>query len=160
MITLIGFMGSGKSAVGKKLAKKLRLRLVETDNEIKNQYGSIDKIFSEHGERHFRELESSVIKSLPRDAVISTGGGAVLRKSNVTVLRGGFVVWLRSSPREIWRRTKGRRPLLKGKYQNIVRLLRRREKLYFNASDIIIDTDGRSENEIAEGIAKIARVIK
>lgn len=160
MITLIGFMGSGKSAVGKKLAKKLRLRLVETDNEIKKQYGSIDKIFSQMGEKKFRKMESSVIKRLPRNAVISTGGGAVLRKSNVAVIRGGFVVWLRASIREIWRRTKGRRPLLKGKYQNIVRLLRRREKLYFNASDIIIDTDGRSENEIAEGIAKIARVIK
>lgn len=157
MISLIGFMGTGKSAVGKRLAKKLRLKLVETDKEVEKRHGSIDKIFSRMGEMGFRKLESSVIERIPKNCIVSTGGGAVLRKSNVAILRRNLVVWLRTSPGEIWKRTKGKRPLLKGKFSNVVKHYRRREKLYFNASDIIIDTDGKTTESIAEGIRKIVR---
>ncbi|MBI5355369.1 MAG: shikimate kinase [Candidatus Aenigmarchaeota archaeon] len=159
MISLIGFMGAGKSAVGKKLSKRLGITLIETDKEIEKRHGSIDRIFSEMGEKHFRKLESQIIRKIPANCIISAGGGAVLDKSNVAVLRRNLVIWLRASPKEIWKRTKGKRPLLKGKFSNISKLLRKREKLYFNASDVIIDTDGRTAKSVADGIAKIIGLI-
>ena len=117
MISLIGFMGAGKSAVGEKLAKRLGIKLVETDMEIEKLHGSIDRIFSEMGEKHFRKLESQIIRKMHANCIVSAGGGAVLDKSNVAVLRRNLVVWLRASPRRYGDAPKGNAPFSKASSQ-------------------------------------------
>src|SRR3989338_7713935 len=119
-IILIGFMGSGKSAVGQKLAKELTLDYLDTDQLIeKTEKMSINEIFTRKGESSFRDLETNVIKTL-RDYdnfVISTGGGMVLRPENVKMLKEiGLLVLLWAEPEVIYQRVKSetRRPLLKG----------------------------------------------
>jgi shikimate kinase len=100
-IVLIGYRGTGKSTVGKMLASRLGRELVSTDREIVKRAGrSIPEIVAEHGWEHFRDLESEVCRDLAgRDnLIIDTGGGAILRRENVDVLkRNGRLFWLTAS---------------------------------------------------------------
>jgi shikimate kinase len=117
-IVLVGFMGSGKSSIGRLVAGRLRFRFIDTDHVIVERAGmDISEIFRRHGEAHFRALESSVLESLvPLDRhVIATGGGIVLREDNRARLRElGFVVGLKASESVIVERVSRntRRPLL------------------------------------------------
>lgn len=118
MIALVGLPGSGKSTVGRQLARRLQLPFLDSDHVIEERLGcSIKAAFERDGEESFRNLEEAVLDELtqiPR-AVVSTGGGAILRPATRQRLRErGHVVYLKSSPEEIFRRLKhdASRPLL------------------------------------------------
>lgn len=149
-IFLIGFMGSGKSTTGRKLAARLRWSFVDLDDRIEERAGmKIPEIFSEKGEAWFREMESSVLQDLAHntDLVVSTGGGAPCHDDNMDfMLRSGLTVYLKLTPEQLKNRLKNsktERPLLKNINEPdftdyISRKLREREKWYSRAA-ITID---------------------
>ncbi len=160
-IALIGFMGVGKTAVGKVLAEKLNKEFVETDALIERKAGkSIPEIFQQDGEVAFRELEIEVIKKVAQgqNLVIACGGGIVLNKINIDRLRlEAIIVYLTASPQVILKRTSGdgeKRPLLNvtDKAAEIRELLRFRKPFYERAADIKINTSRLSIASIAEQI--------
>lgn len=152
-------MGSGKTSVGKIVAKKLNLKFLDIDSIIERAVGmKISEIFARFGERRFRDLESAVVKivSLKESAVISTGGGVVLRKGNIEVLKKtGVLFWLKASEETIYERIKDckDRPLLQveNPLHRIRELMKKRAPLYEKA-DFAIDTDGALPDEIADKI--------
>ena len=118
-IILIGFMGSGKTTLGRKIARQLGLEFLDADEEIQKQLGlSIATIFDQHGELHFRELERTWITHFPVQfkGVISVGGGLPCYRDNIKLLRDlGFVIYLERTPKELFQRltkAKKQRPLL------------------------------------------------
>ncbi len=148
-IALIGFMGAGKSAVGKALAARLGKRFIELDSEIERQAGkSIRDIFARDGEIAFRELEIAATRQLAgeRDAVIACGGGIVLNRINIDRLRrNAVIIYLTATPSTIVRRTAndgGTRPLLStpDRLARVRELLRFRQPFYERAADITINT--------------------
>jgi len=153
-IVLIGFMGTGKTAVGKLLAKRLRRRFVDVDQLIERRAGrSVRQIFTAWGEARFRRLECATIARVAKHAklVIATGGGAVLDPGNVAVLRNsGLVICLSASVRAILARIGGSRtrPLLANadRRRRIIALLRQRRPAYAQA-DVTIDTTHRTTSD-------------
>jgi shikimate kinase len=146
---LIGFMGVGKSAIGKGLAERLGKKLVQTDALIEERAGKrIALIFQEEGEIAFREMEIQVIKEVASQTnlVIDCGGGVVLNRINIDRLKpGAVIVWLTASNDIILKRTapdKVGRPLLQGKsvISEIEKLISFRQPLYAAAADFTIDT--------------------
>ncbi|MGD0282584.1 MAG: shikimate kinase [Dissulfurispiraceae bacterium] len=164
-IVLTGFMGTGKTAVGKILSQKLGFVLVDSDTEIeKEQKTTITDIFKRLGEAAFRDIESNTINRLSSliKTVLSTGGGAVLRAENMEALRkNGIIVCLSASPETILRRTSKNknRPLLEtdNPLQTIKELYDFR-KPYYEKADIIIDTDNMSPLQVAEEIIRQVKV--
>lgn len=160
-IVLTGYRGTGKSTVGQLLARQLGWPFVDTDPLIEQQAGMvIAEIFRRFGETHFRDLESRVIAGLDSaaDAVISAGGGAILREENVRCLKANsLVVWLTAAPETLHGRISGdatttdRRPELTNLsgLEEIRHLLAKREPLYRRACDVQVDTEGRSAEQIA-----------
>lgn len=152
-LVLIGFMGSGKTTVAKILAKKLNLEEIEMDDLIIKRAGkNINQIFNEDGESRFRELETEVSKSLmnKNNCVISSGGGIVINKINLRFLKNkGKIIFLKTSFLEIKKRLKDieDRPLFKNK-RLAEKLFKLRQKLYEKYSDLTVDTDGKSVEEI------------
>ena len=150
-IVLTGFMGTGKSTIGKLLAEELKKDFIDTDLFIERRYGkSIPQIFEEEGEERFRELEANVIKEIAKrkNAVISCGGGVVLNPVNVERLRKkGRIVLLTASLEDIMKRISEdrKRPLLR-KYK-IETLLKLREPIYFSVADFIVNTTDVSVEE-------------
>lgn len=148
-IFLIGFMGVGKSTVGKQLGKILSRKVWEMDEEIVRREGmAIAEIFRVRGEAYFRNLETELLKELQgrKPLVVSCGGGVPLREENVQEMkRNGVVVWLTAKPEIILKRVRGdeNRPLLKGKknQEEIQKLMDSRQEKYDAASDITISTD-------------------
>ncbi|HEY0825668.1 MAG TPA: shikimate kinase [Ramlibacter sp.] len=118
ILFLVGMPGSGKSTVGRQLSRRLQLPFFDSDHVIEQRLGcSIREYFEREGETAFRDLEEQVLAELAAgpDAVVATGGGAVLREANRRTLRAaGKVVYLRSSPEELYRRLRHdtQRPLL------------------------------------------------
>jgi shikimate kinase len=147
-IALIGFMGTGKSTIGKILAAKLNKQFVEIDKLIEQKAGKkINTIFQQDGEIGFREMEIAAIKqvSIQDDQVIACGGGVVLNTINIDRLKqNSFIICLTASPAEILNRTSenSSRPLLNtaDKIFRIKELLKFRKPLYEKAADIIIST--------------------
>ncbi len=148
-VALIGFMGTGKTAVGRTLAKKLCKRFIELDPLIEQKAGkAIPEIFQEDGEIAFRELEIAVTKESAgeKDAVIACGGGVILNKINIDRLKKeAVIIYLTASPKVILKRTLNddeERPLLKvpNPTQIIRELLRFRQPFYKRAADITINT--------------------
>ena len=160
-IVLVGFMGTGKTEVGRILSKKLGYALIDADTEIeKRQNMAITEIFRQQGEPAFRDIEADVIKQLSgmKKNVISTGGGAVLRQENIDNLRAnGVIVCLSATPETILQRTSvnNDRPLLQTEnpLQKIKELLEYRRP-YYEKADIMIDTENKSPLEVAEEIIK------
>ena len=153
-IVLTGFMGTGKTAIGKKLAQKLHMQYIDTDTMIEQDTEmSISKIFKKFGEERFRELETKAVKCVEmlNDFVISTGGGVVLKEENMEALeKNGIVVCLSASVDVILKRTSKTkdRPLLLGyndDKKRIKKLLEYRKPFYKRARFIVdtsvIDTD-------------------
>ena len=164
-IALIGFMGTGKTAVGKALAEKLGKEFFELDLLIEEKAGkTIPTIFKEDGEIAFREFEIEVIKevSKERNAVVACGGGAVLNKINIDRLKKeAIIVHLTASPRVILRRTlrdSEERPLLAvaNPALTIKELLRFRKPFYERAADISVNTSRLDIDPVATQI--IARM--
>jgi len=160
-IALIGFMGVGKTAVGKVLAEKLRRQFVELDSLIEQKAGkSIPDIFQQDGETAFRKLEIEVTKEVSRNRnlVIACGGGIVLNKINVDRLReNARMVYLTASSSVILKRVaneEGQRPLLEAdnKALNIRELLEFRKPFYERAADITIDTSKLDVDSVVEQI--------
>ncbi len=159
-IYLIGFMGVGKSAVASELQKKLSLPLIEMDQEIVDRQGmEISEIFAQHGEAFFRDLESDLIREIAQGdgAIVSCGGGAVLRKENVDRMQqSGMVVLLTAEPETVLARVGNstHRPLLEGKMNvdAIRALMEQRRPAYEDACQYFVPTDGKRPAEIADGI--------
>ena len=147
-IALVGMPGSGKSTVGRHLARLLGWRFIDSDHEIERQIGgSIRAYFEQHGEADFRELEQQTLAALCQhtNSVLATGGGAVLREANREALKSGCeVIYLRSSPEELFRRLRHdtQRPLLQVKdpLKRLRELYRERDPLYRDAADFVIET--------------------
>ncbi|NLM52531.1 MAG: shikimate kinase [Firmicutes bacterium] len=156
-VVLIGFMGTGKTEVGKLLAVALNRRLVDTDEQIEAAEGrTINEIFASDGEVYFRRKEAEVIADLCRQTglVLSTGGGCVINLENVRNLReNGYVIWLDATIEELKRRLAGdnKRPLL-AKNKDFTALYRQRAELYRQAAHVRIDTTGKSPLAVSEEI--------
>lgn len=156
-VVLIGFMGTGKSAVGQIVAKRLGWAFVDTDRRIAaRERATIPQIFARRGEAYFREVEARVIAEVARriDTVIATGGGAVLRPENMRRLReGGWIVSLTAPTDVLVRRLDGAgRPLLRGDVRgSVARLLEQRRPLYRDA-DLMIDVSRATPERLADAI--------
>ena len=168
-IFLIGFMGAGKSTIARAIKQKLGYPVVEMDERIVKEQGMpISKIFETYGELYFRELETKLIQSLNQQepTIVSCGGGVAMRQENVDCMRdGGSVVFLTATPQTIYERVKNStdRPLLNG-HMNVAYISElmevRRPKYnqphscpkYEAAADILVATDGKTKEEIAEEI--------
>jgi shikimate kinase len=160
-VVLIGYRGTGKSTVGKRVAVRLGRPIISTDKEIVQRAGSsIPDIVAAHGWDYFREWESTVCEELSgRDnLVIDTGGGAILRQNNVAALkRNGRLIWLTASVETIAARigSDTQRPSLtsaKSHVDEIRQVLSERMAKYHAAADVTIPTDGRSIDELATTI--------
>jgi shikimate kinase len=153
-------MGSGKSSVGRLVARTLRGRFVDTDRLVMDRTGrQIADIFAADGEAWFRREESRALRSLVRahDLVVATGGGIVTLAENIPALkRLGFVVWLAASEEVIWERVSRntKRPLLRTENprETVKTLLAKRGPLYGEAADLKIDTTKLTHAEVAEKI--------
>ena len=165
-IALIGFMGTGKSSVGRLIAEQLRFPLIDTDEMIVSRAGkSIADIFSQDGESRFREFELQIVTELAthKRAVICTGGGLGANEANLASLKQhAMVVCLWASPEKIWERVRNQthRPLLQGPdpMAKIRELLADREHSYKQA-DVLLSTDVRSLKEVAAQVLHQFRVM-
>ena len=158
-IFLVGFMGAGKSTVGKIVAEKLGYGFCDADKYIEEQAGkTITQIFADHGEDHFRDLESESTEALAEgtNQVIATGGGVVQRDRNWDAMKAGSItIYLRATVESVWERIKDddTRPLLQvdNPIDTARELLNKRTSMYEKA-DIIIDTDNLSPKEVADQV--------
>jgi shikimate kinase len=158
-IVIIGFMATGKTTVGRRLAQRLKRAFVDTDKEIESVTGkTVAQIFARDGIKRFRSEEDLLVKklSLKEDLVIATGGGIVLNPENVRLFKEhGILIALTASPDVIYQRVKGKkhRPLLTGRdlREKINRLLKERESIY-NAADLTVNTGIGSVDESVEQI--------
>jgi len=162
-LILIGYRGTGKTTVARKLAEQLGIPVFDSDPEIERRANkSIAEIFAQSGESVFRDLEESVIAEiLTRSAplVLATGGGAVLRANTRERLhRSGRVIWLTATPETILQRiisdaaSQSMRPSLTSlpMEEEIVTLLEQRKLLYAETAHEIVDTDSRTTDEIVK----------
>jgi len=184
-IILIGFMGTGKSAVGRVLARRLGLRHLDTDVEIERAAGrTIARIFTEEGEPAFRARETALLQTLtppfltppfltgkgvgglgPDGLILSTGGGTPLRPENAALLKQiGTVVWLQVAPEAIYarvRRSLHERPLLAGHRDDplarITALLADRAPRYAALADFTLNTSDCADSE--EAADRLARLL-
>ena len=156
-ISISGMMGSGKSSIGKLIAKKINYNFIDTDLLIeKEENKSINQIFAENGEEYFRVLEKKIaLNSLNRKkTIISLGGGAILNKSiRLAIKLNSFNIYLKSNKFVLKKRLESSksRPLLKNVIldEKLDELLNQREKFYNNA-DLIINNDKKISNTINE----------
>lgn len=162
---LVGPMGSGKTAVGRQLARLLRAPFYDSDAEIERDTGvDIPYIFEREGEQGFREREAALIDALTRHEgiVLATGGGAVLSAENRRHLAGrGCVVYLETSVgQQVERVRRGRnRPLLRNVQpaQKLEQLMLQRAPLYREVADMVVCTDGRKVRAVVDEILRELR---
>ena len=160
-IVLVGLPGSGKSTVGRHLARRLSLVFVDSDHTIEQRAGcSIREFFAREGEQAFRDLEQATLAELVRrpGVVLSTGGGSVLREANRQALRRhAWVVYLRSSPEALHRRLRHdtTRPLLQGgdPLQKLKELHAQRDPLYREVAHHMLETGRPSVSTLVAHIA-------
>ncbi|MBN2027770.1 MAG: shikimate kinase [Actinobacteria bacterium] len=161
-VALIGFMGSGKSTVGYLLARYLHMEFVDLDEVIASEAGmSINEIFAVEGEEGFREREGAALQGVLRSGskVLSCGGGLVLDRTNVDILRRSCRVFLlRISPERAVERLSGSdcRPLIaEGDLDEKVRvLMHERSRRYLEAAHEVVEADAASPQELAEELAE------
>jgi len=159
-LALVGFMGTGKSTIGRLVAEQIQFGFVDTDGLIEELLGrSISDIFAREGEAAFRKYEKQAVEGLGhrRNLVIAAGGGLAADPANMASLKAhALVVWLVASPETIWERvqTQTHRPLLQGPdpLAKIRSLLREREPAYRQA-DVFIHSGLRAPKEVAQQIA-------
>ncbi|SNS81316.1 shikimate kinase /chorismate mutase [Anaerovirgula multivorans] len=159
-IVLVGFMGTGKSTVGRDLSRKLEMGCRDTDAMIQEKAGmSIKEIFKKFGEAHFRKLEKEVVAEVSqlKNTIIFCGGGVVLKEENVENLRqNGKIILLTAQPETLYERISqdDTRPVLKGQMslEGIRSLLKQRNQAYNDSADVAIQTDDKSVDEISTQI--------
>lgn len=159
-IYLTGMMGSGKSVTGWRLASKLGYVFTDLDELIQSRTKkTITEIFSSEGEDAFRHQEALAVREVSglSSRVIATGGGTILKSSNVDLMRqSGKIVFLETSPDMLWERVKGKkdRPLLRGSDPkgNLMRIYAERQPLYENSKDFKVLTDGKTAAAVADEI--------
>ncbi|MDR0231505.1 MAG: shikimate kinase [Dysgonamonadaceae bacterium] len=162
-IYLIGYMGSGKTTIGKKLAKKLGSQFVDVDCFIESrQRKTINEIFSEKGEDAFRLMEHNALEeiSLFENVIISTGGGAPCFYNNIELMnKSGFTIYLKTSPEELTKRlniNKNKRPLLRDKtpeeMQAFITENLEKRNYYYSQAQLIFDTRQMSANNIVDAL--------
>ena len=157
-IFLIGMMGSWKSTIGRKLARSLDSKFIDTDDEIEEATAmSVAEIFQERGESQFREMETAyfVEKSQQSGYIISTGGGIVVTEKNRVALRNnGFTIFLKASPETLSNRIKNtdKRPLLHGDDPlfRISKIWNERKEFYESSAHLIIETDRLNPVQVLE----------
>lgn len=148
-LVLIGMPGSGKTTVGKEIAKRLNKTFFDTDDEIIKKTGMpITEFFKNYGEKRFREIETETVREISplQSSVIATGGGVILNGENIDLLKQNGIVVFLDRPLEKLVATDDRplssdKEMLKKRYDE-------RYELYKSAADIIINADGDLENEI------------
>jgi shikimate kinase len=164
-IYLIGFMGSGKTTIGKALSLSLNIPVMDSDEEVSRLTGkTIMEIFDKEGEVGFRLLETKCLRSLPvENSIITTGGGIVLREENRKWMQeNGMVVLLDASPEEILKRLEGdkTRPLLlEDKETKVTKILDERLPLYVDTANLIIETTGKSVEVIVEELVQRLKLV-
>jgi shikimate kinase len=159
-ISFIGFMGSGKSAIGREVSRRIGWPRHDTDEMIREQFGiSIPDIFARHGEPAFRDAETALLKTLRRGiaGIVVTGGGIILRAENVQLLRGmGRIVWLDADEEVLWQRVSkhSTRPLLQtpDPRARFAELLQERLPLYQSAADYRINTTSNSIAQVTDEV--------
>ena len=163
-IVLVGFMGTGKTSIGRRISSQLRMRYVDTDEIVeRDSRRRISDIFAEDGESAFRELESEAVRKVSKlhNHVISTGGGVVLKEANMTELkRNGVVFCLTATPEEIYRRVghQTHRPLLQTPDPLVkIQSMLAERRPYYAEADHTISTTGRSFGEIIMHIKRMFR---
>lgn len=162
-LVLIGFMGCGKTTVGRNLSGLIKYDFFDCDSLIEQKSNmSISNIFNEFGESYFRNIEHEVIKEVSdlESSVIATGGGVIKNPQNMSLLKmNGIVIYLKNSPEKTFKNLEhdNTRPILQedDKFTKISLLMEEREPFYIKYSDIIIDVSEGSVNEITEKILKI-----
>ena len=163
-VFLIGFMGAGKSACGRKLSSMTGVELIDTDQYIEEREKmSIAEIFRIHGEAYFRDLETALLEEISRSGrtlIVSAGGGMALREKNRELMRrSGVVVFLEADVDTLTERLQNdeKRPLLAGtdKRERILKLMQERLDIYRNACHLQISTDQRSVREVASEICRL-----
>lgn len=161
-LVLIGFMGTGKTTVGKKAAKELAMEFVDTDKEIEKVTGlTVSEIFAKYGEVRFRSEEQAAVRRLTQggNRVIATGGGVVLNPENMELLRAsGIVISLIAAPEVIYERVRRKktRPLLASSdlLATIKKLLQERADLY-RVADAVVDTSNMSLLQVRDEVVGI-----
>lgn len=166
-IILVGYMGAGKSTVGKLLARQQKLSFYDTDAMIeKEQNRTISDIFAKEGEQAFRDMETALIRRLiaegMTDAVLSVGGGLPVREENRMLLKElGTVVYLMADRDTVVKRVQGsnNRPLLQGENlaEKVERMLTERDPLYRAAADLLIDTNRKPIERLAKEITQAVK---
>lgn len=157
-IYLVGFMGCGKSAIGKRLHTLTDIPFYDMDHEISEQMQmTIPEIFEQYGEPYFRQLETEFLQSFPESyCIIATGGGVAVNEENIQIMREtGIVFFLNTSFRDIWRRisTDANRPIVqKSSRRELELLYRKRKSKYLQAGHFTVETTGKSLTDIAEYI--------
>jgi shikimate dehydrogenase len=164
-ISLIGFMGCGKTYLGRPLARRLGFSFIDTDHEIEKKEGmTVSRIFDLKGEAYFREKEKEIISGLKgrKNMVMACGGGAVLDEENRRILRkNSFVIWLFNTPEESIRRLRGKiRPLLEkdDPAAEAGRIFRHRKEKYFLASDLIISSQKNIKEVVSRAYEEVSRM--
>ena len=155
-LILVGMMGSGKTTMGRVLARQLGKEFVDSDEEIIKRTGvTVPHIFDVEGEAGFRQREAAAIRELAgRDnMVLATGGGAVLDGDNRAILKqNGIVIYLKASAHDLWQRTRHdrNRPLLQTEnpYARLVELFQQRDPLYRQVSDIVVQSGKQSAHTL------------
>lgn len=161
-MVLIGFMGVGKTTVGKKIAEKLNINFVDMDSEIEKKEGqTISKIFEEQGEEYFRRIETKTLKELLKkeNIVISTGGGIVTIEENINILKKEKnIIFLDANTETIIQHLSNeidKRPLLKNSsnlYKTISELLDKRSQKYNDVCKLKIDVNEKNVDEVVSQI--------
>lgn len=166
-ISLIGFMGSGKTTVGKILADRLNFLFIDLDKVIElAEDKTVSEIFKSEGEKYFRDIESEVVKKIyiNENCVFACGGGIVEREENMDFIKqNSLIAYLYISPQQAFERLKNveNRPLLRNasdqdsRKEIISNLISKRDILYKNNSNFNINTDNKSPEYITEEIVKI-----
>lgn len=156
-VVLIGPMGAGKTSIGRKTAKQLRVPFFDTDIAIAREHGPIPEIFAQQGEPRFRELERAAVRhALATTGIVAVGGGAVLHPETRTDLARHPVVLLTVDPQTVAGRIRGTsRPLLQGadELEAWQRVADERGRLYAELADITIDTSVGHIRDIVDRVA-------
>lgn len=158
-MAIVGYMGSGKSSVGRLVARQLGWDFVDLDRLVEQEAGrTIPEIFSESGEQHFRDLEHRTLVTAlegPADRVVACGGGAVVRPENRARLARTPTVFLEEDVEVLFGRTRAPdRPLRGAGYEDFEKRYRERLPLYREVADLKIPAKGRTKHQVAEEVLR------